>query len=185
MMEHAAGVFEKVSASNPRYSASQIAAMQKSADASDNAYKLQDKLKQNKELYKIDWIVVYLIGRAYLHADRVSVDLDRARTLLVRANSGGVKASAEQVAWAYYLKDQSEKTAGKLDGEGMGMFAVNGIKRISSIRQNNRATFRVIQFGVRGADREEVAGRTSQKGKCSDSLWTRGAAATRHPERGL
>ena len=124
MTERATAVFEKVSASNPRFSASQMAAMQKAAGASDKAFKLQDKLRQNNELNKIDWKAVYLLGRAYLHGDGVPVDLDRARTLLAGAKYGGVKAAAEQISWAYYLKDRSQKAAGKLDGDEMGMLAV-------------------------------------------------------------
>ena len=160
MMERASAVFEKVSASNPRYSASQISAMQKSADASDKAYKLQDKIKQSKELSKIDWNSVYLLGRAYLHGDGVPVDLELARTLLVRANSRGVKAATEQVAWAYYLIDRKEKAAGNQDGKGMGLFSIYAADAYretpSPVRAYLRALGETTMFNTITQKREDL-----------------------------
>ena len=120
MYQRAAGVFQKLSAANPRPTSVQVAKFQKAANELDKAANEKDKLKQTKEVAKIDWQAVFMLGRAYLHGDGVDLNRERARFLLNWAcHSGHTQEACVQLTWAYYFQDREEKAAGKPAGSSM------------------------------------------------------------------
>ena len=128
MNERAADVFQRLGANNPRFTIVQLAKFHKSASEVEKAANEKDKLKQFKELAKIDWQNVYLLGRAYLHGDGVTVERERARNLLNwSCYEGFLKEACEQLAWAYYFEERAARAVGKVS-TGSSMFSVTAAK---------------------------------------------------------